>query len=124
MPVDIADDDLDEVAGGGADDGVGGIDIGLRKNPGVDDFHATGDKATGGEASACFRRLSRSPQLNQSTQSRTDLCGETLSDERPYRDLFPYDIRPADSSLRRRTVPERDTSPSPAAPQAHKRVRS
>ena len=34
MPVDIADKDLDEVAGGGAGDGVGGVDLGLRKKPG------------------------------------------------------------------------------------------
>ena len=32
-PVDIADKDLDEVAGGGAGDGVGGVDFGLRKKP-------------------------------------------------------------------------------------------
>ena len=34
VPVDIADKDLDEVAGGGAGDGVGGVGMGLRKRPG------------------------------------------------------------------------------------------
>ena len=33
MPVDIADEDLDEVAGGADGDPVGGIDVGLRKKP-------------------------------------------------------------------------------------------
>ena len=34
VPVDIADKDLDEVAGGASGDGVGGVDMGVRKKPG------------------------------------------------------------------------------------------
>ena len=34
VPVDIADEDLDKVAGGGAGDGVGGVGVGVRKKPG------------------------------------------------------------------------------------------
>ena len=34
MPVDIADEDLDEVAGGASGDGIGGVGVGLRKKPG------------------------------------------------------------------------------------------
>ena len=34
VPVDIADKDLDEVAGGASGDGVGGVGTGLRKRPG------------------------------------------------------------------------------------------
>ena len=33
MPVDIADEDLDEVAGGGAGDGIGNVGVGVRKWP-------------------------------------------------------------------------------------------
>ena len=34
VPVDIADEDLDKVAGGGAGAGVGGVGVGVRKKPG------------------------------------------------------------------------------------------
>ena len=34
MPVNIADEDLDEVAGGASGDGIGGVGTGLRKWPG------------------------------------------------------------------------------------------
>ena len=34
VPVDIADGDLDEVAGGRSGEGVGGVDMGVRKKPG------------------------------------------------------------------------------------------
>ena len=33
VPVDIADKDLDEIAGGAQGDPVGGVDVGLKKKP-------------------------------------------------------------------------------------------
>ena len=41
MPVDIADEDLDEVAGGADGDGVGNVGLGLRKKPGGEHVPAT-----------------------------------------------------------------------------------
>ena len=32
-PADLAEQDLDEVAGGGAGGGIGGVEVGLRKKP-------------------------------------------------------------------------------------------
>ena len=41
MPVDIADEDLDEVAGGGAGDGIGNVGVGVRKKPGGEQVTST-----------------------------------------------------------------------------------